>query len=83
MDNMDLLNKFLVEFGKKVKTEREARNFTLDDMEFYTTIDSSDFNKIEQGKTNITFKTFIKIAKGFRLHPKELFEFEFEFEKEE
>jgi len=58
-----------------------VRNFTLEleDMEFHTRIDSSDFHKIEQGKINITFRTYMKVAKGLKLHPKELFDFEFKF----
>lgn len=74
----DILNNFLKGFGKRVKEEREAKNLTLDDMEFHTGIDSSDFSKIELGKTNITFKTFEKVAKGLKVHPKELLDFEFD-----
>lgn len=76
------LEGFLKNFGKKVKEIRDAKNYTLDDMEFHTGIDSSDFNKIEQGKTNITFRTFIKVAKGLGLHPKELLDFKFDLDKE-
>ena len=51
-------------------------------MEYFTGIDFSDFNKIEQGKTNITFKTFLKIAKGLNIQPRDLLDFKVEFEKE-
>lgn len=78
----DSSDNFLKDFGKKVKKEREAKKFTLQDMEFHTGIDFSDFNKIEQGKTNITFRTFLKIAKGLGIHPKELLDFKVDFEKE-
>lgn len=78
----DILNNFLKEFGKKVKSERESKNLTLQDMEFHTGIDFSDFNKIEQGKTNITFRTFLKIAKGLGKHPKELMDFKIDLDKE-
>lgn len=76
------LEKFLKNFGKKVKEIRDLKNYTLDDMEFHTGIDSSDFNKIEQGKTNITFKTFIKVSKGLEIHPRELLDFNTDLDKE-
>jgi transcriptional regulator with XRE-family HTH domain len=78
----DILNQFLKEFGRNVKRERESKNLTLQDMEFHTGIDFSDFNKIEQGKTNITFRTFLKIAKGLKVHPKKLLDFEIDLDKE-
>ena len=75
------IEEFLKEFGKSVKSEREARKFTLEDMEFHTGIDTSDFNKIELGKTNITFRTFLKVAQGLEIHPKELLNFDFDLKK--
>ena len=51
-------------------------------MEFHTGIDSSDFNKIEQGKTNITFRTFLKIAQGLKIQPKELLNFKVDLSKD-
>ncbi|MCD0474053.1 helix-turn-helix domain-containing protein [Flavobacterium sp. EDS] len=80
MDN--IFNDFLREFGKRVKIEREARNLTLGDMEFHTGIDDSDFNKIELGKTNITFRTFLKVAKGLNVQPKRLLDFDIDLKNE-
>lgn len=77
MDNSELFDGFLTEFGKKVKKERESKGYTLDDLEFYTTIDSSDINKIELGQRNITLKSLFKISQGLDIHPKELFNFNF------
>lgn len=50
-------------------------------MDFCTGIDFSDFNKIKQGKTNMTFRTFLKIAKGLKVHPKKLLDFEMDLDK--
>jgi transcriptional regulator with XRE-family HTH domain len=69
---------FLEKLGIRLKSIREERNLTLNDMEYITGIDLSDYNKIEQGKANITFRTFLKIAKGLKLHPSELINFEFD-----
>jgi transcriptional regulator with XRE-family HTH domain len=79
----EVFNKFLKDFGKRVKEEREAKSLTLDDMEFHTGIDASDFNKIELGKTNITFKTFVKVAKGLKVNPKKLLDFDIDLENED
>ena len=77
----DIFTQFLKEFGKNVKKERESKNLTLQDMDFHTGIDFSDFNKIEQGKTNITFRTLLKIAKGLKVHPKTLLDFDMDSDK--
>lgn len=75
-------NKFLKDFGLLVKKHRELKKFTLEDMEFHTGIDSSDFNKIEQGKTNITLRTFLKVSSGLGIQPKELLDFKIDLDKE-
>lgn len=75
MEQTELLKDLLIKFGKKVKNKRERLGYTLDDLEFHSSIDSSDINKIELGQKNITFKTFLKISNGLKVHPKELFDF--------
>ena len=42
-------------------------------------IDNSYISKIEHDKTNISFNTIIEFAGAFEVHPKELFDFEFEW----
>ncbi len=74
----NITDDFLKKFGDKIRLIRESKNLTLNDIEFRTGIDSSDYNKIEQGKTNITFKTFLKIAKGLEINPSDLIGFEFD-----
>jgi len=78
MDNSELFDEFSAKFGQKVKEERELNGYTLDDLEFYTTIDSSDINKIELGQRNITLKTLLKLSQGLNTHPKTLFDFDLE-----
>lgn len=72
------LNKFLTVFGKRIKKLRESKNYTLEEMDALCDIDPSDFSKIEKGKTNITFRTLIKISRGLNVNPKELLYFEFD-----
>lgn len=77
MNDSESLNEFLVKFGERVKKERESKGLTLDDLEFHSSIDSSDINKIELGQRSITFKSFLRISHGLKIHPKELLDFEF------
>ncbi len=77
MNDSESLNEFLIRFGEKVKKERESRGLTLDDLEFHSSIDSSDINKIELGQRNITMKSLLRISHGLKVHPKELLDFEF------
>lgn len=78
MDNSELFDDFSTKFGRKLKAERELQGHTLDDLEFYTTIDSSDINKIELGQRNITLRTLLKLSQGLKIHPKKLFDFDLE-----
>lgn len=78
---MDVTDDFLVELGKKITEHRTKNGQTLDDIEFSTGIDSSDVNKYEKGKINITIKTLIKIAGSLGVNPKELFDFDFDIKK--
>lgn len=77
MTDSESINEFLIKFGKRVKDERESKGLTLDDLEFHSSIDSSDINKIELGQRNITLKSLLKIANGLDIDPKELLEFGF------
>lgn len=71
MSNTILLKDFLIILGKKIKCERESRGYTLDDLEFYSSIDSSDINKIELGQKSITLKTLVNIANELKMYHKD------------
>ncbi|QLL59820.1 helix-turn-helix domain-containing protein [Empedobacter falsenii] len=44
-------------------------------------MDSSDINKYEKGKTNLTIRNLIRIAKALNVHPKILLDFDFDLNK--
>lgn len=73
------IESFQIALGKKIKKIREGKGYTLEDLEFYTDIDSSDLNKIELGKRNITIKTLLKLSQGLEVHPKVLLDVEIQF----
>lgn len=78
---MNISEDFLIELGKKIIEIRNSNKQTLDDIEFLTGIDSSDVNKYEQGKINLTIKTLLKLAVALNIEPKELINFKFDFKK--
>ncbi|WP_313305369.1 helix-turn-helix transcriptional regulator [Empedobacter sp.] len=78
---MDITDEFLIEIGKQISYLREKNNQTLDDLEYLSGIDSSDINKYEKGKTNLTIRNLIRIAKALNVHPKILLDFDFDLNK--
>lgn len=80
-DEMEL-NKDLQKYiGRKISEIRLRNNQTQQDIEFLTGIDSAEVSKYESGKRNLTLKTLMKFASALQVHPKELFDFEFDIKK--
>ncbi|SHH16392.1 helix-turn-helix domain-containing protein [Flavobacterium johnsoniae] len=67
--------------GKRISEIRLMNNQTQQDIEFLTGIDSAEVSKYESGKRNLTLKTLMKFAIALQVHPKQLFEFEFDIKK--
>ncbi|MDO5969265.1 helix-turn-helix transcriptional regulator [Flavivirga aquimarina] len=72
----------LVLFGEKLKELRLKRKLSLRALEKECDIDNSYISKIERGKANIGFHTIVELAGAFKVHPKELFNFEHEWKDE-
>ncbi|WP_343609784.1 helix-turn-helix transcriptional regulator [Chryseobacterium oranimense] len=67
--------------GKRIVEIRMRNNQTQQDLEFLTGIDSAEVSKYEKGKRNLTLKTMIKFAVALKVHPKELFDFDFDINR--
>ncbi|MFT3918208.1 helix-turn-helix domain-containing protein [Cloacibacterium sp.] len=78
---MNITEDFLIEIGKRIFQIRDKNKQTLDDIEFLTGIDSSDINKYELGKINLTIKTLLKLSVALKVNPKDLLDVNFDFEK--
>ncbi|MBZ9629798.1 helix-turn-helix domain-containing protein [Salegentibacter sp. LM13S] len=78
---MDINKDFLKEIGKKIIEIREKKGDKQSDLSFHTGLEVSEISKYEQGKINMTFKTFLKFAHVLDVHPKELLDFEFDIKK--
>lgn len=65
-------------FGKNLKRIRVSKNLSFRQLATRCNIDYSDLSKIEKGKRNIQLSTLLELSKGLDIHPKVLFDFEFD-----
>ena len=77
---MEISNeRILKKFGKHVKELRKGIGLSQDDIVLNASkITKGTVSDIENGKRNLSFTTLIDLAKGLKIHPKELFDFEIE-----
>ena len=69
---------FLKMLGLRVREIRKFRKLSLRQLAMHCDIDYSDIGKIEKGKRNIQLSTILELSKGLKVHPKELFNFDFD-----
>lgn len=81
MASEEYLKAYKKAFGKHLQEIRKAKGSTLSGMDANTKFDSSNYHKYEMGNGNPTLETLVEIAEAFGIHPKELFEFDFNSEK--
>lgn len=67
--------KFLILFGKQLKTLRTEKNLSYRELSQRCNVDYSDISKIEKGKIRITLPTVYELSLGLEIHPKKLFDF--------
>lgn len=72
---------YLDAFGKNLKKIRETKKMTADTVGAYARIEPKQIYRIEAGEHSPTISTVVAIANALGVHPKKLFDFEFEFEK--
>lgn len=69
-------------FGAQLQKLRTKKDLSLRGLAQRCDIDHSDIGKIENGQINIQLGTIMELSKGLNVHPKELFDFKFEPDKE-
>ncbi len=79
---LDDKNEFLRLFGERLGHFRTEQKLSFRELALNCNLDHSDIRKIEKGKRNIQLSTILELAKGLDIHPKELFDFEMNIEKE-
>ncbi len=65
-------------FGENLKRIRESKNLSFRQLATRCNIDYSDLSKIEKGKRDIQLSTLLELSKGLDIHPRVLFDFEFD-----
>jgi len=73
---------FQVAFGKHLEKLRTERDLSYRQLAQRCDVDFSNISKIEKGEINIQLSSVLQLAKGLNVNPKQLFEFEFDLDKE-
>lgn len=69
---------YIQRFGENVLKRRNELKLSYRQLAQRCDVDFSAISKIEKGQKSVEFQTILELAKGLEIHPKELFEFEFE-----
>lgn len=75
---MDINKDLIIGIGIRISIIRNKKKLTQQELGFLTGIDTADISKYEAGKINLTLKTLLRFAVALQVHPKELFNFEFD-----
>jgi transcriptional regulator with XRE-family HTH domain len=67
---------YLKAFAKHLRKVRKEKNLTLQEVGKANGLDLATVQRIEKSSKNITIGTLLKLAKGLKIHPKELFDFD-------
>lgn len=82
MANSISKDEFKILFGTRLAIVRDQKGLSFRTLAQRCDIDHSDISKIEKGQINIQIGTVMELAKGLNIHPKELFDFNFDLDKE-
>ncbi|UOY09220.1 helix-turn-helix transcriptional regulator [Muricauda sp. SCSIO 64092] len=66
---------FYKKLGNKIRELRKERKWSQSDLGYKSELDKSAIQRIERGVDNSTIRTLIKIANGFDIEFKGLFDF--------
>jgi transcriptional regulator with XRE-family HTH domain len=83
MSNTQRKNNFQVLFGKQLEKQRTIKKLSYRQLAQRCDLDHSDISKMEKGERNIKLSSVLQLCIGLNIHPTELFNFEFEFDKDE
>lgn len=67
--------KIEIRFGQRVKEIRLKQNISQEELAFRCGLSKNYISDVERGTRNISLKSIEKIADGFAINIKELFEF--------
>ena len=73
----------LRKIGVRVRTLREKRDLSQEQLAARCDVDRAKISKIENATANYTITTLIELAKGMEIQPKMFLDLNFEFDSEE
>lgn len=62
--------------GKKIRKERKIRGWVQEEFANEIGMSPCSYGKIERGESNMSVNTLERIAKGLKMKPSELFDFD-------
>ena len=68
----------LIQFGKTLEKHRKEKGFSYRELARRCNVEYSNIGRIEKGRVSIQLLTVFELAKGLEIHPRELFNFEFD-----
>ena len=81
--NVNIRNEeYIKAFGNNLKELRTAKKISRETLGAQAGIEAKQVYRIEVGETSPTISTVAAIANALGIHPKKLFDFEFEFRDE-
>lgn len=69
------MDKIEIRFGHRVKEIRLRQNISQEELAFRCGLSKNYISDVERGTRNISLKSIEKIAEGFAINIKDLFEF--------
>lgn len=73
--------KYLEAFGNNLKKLSNTKKKTPEDIAAIGRIETKQVYRVMNGEHSATLSIIVAIAKGLEVHPKKLFDFEFDFEE--
>ena len=64
------------QLGTRLRVLRNRAGLTQEKLAFRADVDRSYLGQVERGEVNVSLDNIAKLAKGLRVRPAELFEFE-------
>jgi DNA-binding Xre family transcriptional regulator len=68
----------LVQFGQRVRTLREGKGWSINDVAARGYLSKTDLLAIESGSRNFGFTTLLELSKSLSTPPSELLDFQFD-----
>jgi transcriptional regulator with XRE-family HTH domain len=82
MAKKQIKTEFQIAFGEHLAKLRIKQDLSYRQLAQRCDVDFSNISKIEKGEINIQLRTVKELAKGLSVHQRELFNFDFNLNKE-